>query len=333
MAPQALTQVLRPLADLFPADQFPQVMVGLRPSDDAAVYRVSPDQALVVTVDFFTPIVDDPYAYGAIAAANALSDVYAMGAKPVLALNVSCLSGCLPPEAVTSILRGGADKVREAGAALVGGHSIDDKEPKYGLVALGFVHPEHIWTKTAARPGDVLILTKPLGVGVITTAAKRDLAAAEHLYAAIESMLRLNAAAVEPLQHAGVSAATDVTGFALVGSAVEIAERSHCSFRLLANRIPLLPGAATHAAAGVLPGGTRRNRAAFDSQTRIAPDVPSELVSIFFTPETSGGLLACVRADKQRDVLAALAKAGVPASVIGEVVDAQGSPTVEILAG
>ncbi len=333
MAPEALTQVLRPLSDLFPAAEFPQVMVGLRPSDDAAVYRIAEDRALILTVDYFTPIVDDPYAYGAIAAANSLSDVYAMGGKPAIALNVSCLSGCIPPETVTAILRGGADKVREAGAALVGGHSIDDKEPKYGLVALGFVHPDQVWTKTNARPGDVLILTKPLGVGVITTAAKRDLAEPQHVQHAIESMLHLNADAVDPLQRGGVRAATDVTGFALIGSAAEIAERSDCSLRLFPERLPILPGARKYAADGVLPGGAKRNRSAFGPLVRGEDRVAAELVSVMYTPETSGGLLACVPASERADALKGLREIGVPAVVVGEVIPAQGSPAVELIAG
>ena len=206
------------MSELFPAERFPDLLVGLAPvCDDAAVYRISDELALIATLDFFTPIVDDPYQYGAIAATNAISDVYAMGGKFLLALNICCLSGCLPLEVVSEILRGGADKVAEAGGAIAGGHSVDDVEPKYGMIALGVVHPRRIWTKAGARPGDALVLTKPLGVGIITTAAKADQARPEHLDAAIASMTRLNRWAAELLADMSVHACTDVTGFALLG--------------------------------------------------------------------------------------------------------------------
>lgn len=331
MGPEALTQVLRPLQDLFPADRFPQVLVGLRPSDDAAVYQLTPDLALVATLDFFTPVVDDPYTFGAIAAANALSDVYAMGAKPALALNISCLSGALEPGAVTEIFRGGADKVLESGAVLVGGHSVDDKEPKYGLVAIGFIRPDRVWTKTAARPGDRLVLTKPIGVGVVTTALKRDLADPAHVEAATQSMLRLNVQPLAPFHDAGVRACTDVTGFAVAGSAVEIAERSKCRIRLDAARIPTLPGALAYAAQNILPGGTKRNRAAFEPRVTFTSRPADDLLAVLFTPETSGGLLACVPAGGVSAVLRGLKDVGVDAAEIGSVEPAVGAPGVEVV--
>ncbi len=216
--------MLRPLASLFHSADYPDLLIGLGKADDAAVYRLSDDLALVATVDFFTPIVDDPAAYGAIAAANSLSDIYAMGGRPIFALNVAAFPADLSEDTMAAILRGGAEKVREAGAAIAGGHTIQDKEPKYGLVVLGLVDPRRLLTKGGARPGDVLVLTKPLGAGVITTALKRDLATAEQVAAATANMLRLNRAASEAALAAGVVAATDITGFGFLGHASEMLE-------------------------------------------------------------------------------------------------------------
>jgi len=335
MAPDALAQVLRPLQQMFPAERFPQLLVGLVPDDDAAVYRISDELALVATLDFFTPIVDDPYQYGAIAAANALSDIYAMGAQFALALNICCLAKCLPTDVISQILRGGADKVLEAGGVLVGGHSVDDKEPKYGLVAIGFAHPQRIFTTTAARPGDVLVLTKPLGVGIVTTAAKADQARPEHVDASIESMLKLNRAAAELLQGAGVRACTDVTGFALLGHASEFAERSGVRFRFRAPRIPFLPGAREYAELWLFPGGTARNKSAFAKHVRLDPGIggsggiDEELEQLLYTPETSGGLLAAVAAARLDALRASFEQAGEPLWIIGEVLAGHG---VEVVA-
>lgn len=324
--------MLRQLESVFPAGAYPQVLIGLRPPDDAAVYRLSADRALVATLDFFTPIVDDPYTFGAIAAANALSDVYAMGAAPFMALNISCLSGAVPPEVVGAVLAGGAAKIAEAGAVVVGGHSVDDKEPKYGLVVLGFAHPDRLWTKAAARAGDVLVLSKPLGVGVITTALKRDVVEAAHLDAAVASMLRLHAPLVPILHDAAITCATDITGFALLGHASEVAERSNVALRLRGGDIPLLPGAIEYAERGVLPGGAKRNQAAYGPRVAIADGVPAALASVLFTPETSGGLLAGVRPERVSALRAACASVGQPLWVIGEVVDHTGGPLIEVSA-
>lgn len=321
MAPDALAQVLRPLADMFPQQRFPQLLVGLGDAaDDAAVYQVSDELALVATLDFFTPIVDDPYSYGAIAATNALSDVYAMGGRFVLALNICCLSNCLPLEIISEILRGGADKVAEAGGALVGGHSVDDKEPKFGLVALGFVHPRRIWTKAAAQPGDVLALTKPLGVGLITTVLKADEARPEHVNAAVASMLRLNRAAAELLQDVGdIRACTDVTGFALLGHACEMGEKSGVTLSFEARRLPFLPGAQDYADMWLFPAGTARNRQAFEPRVRVDPTVPEELAQLLYTPETSGGLLIAIPPTKLETVQARFAAVQEPLWIVGEV--------------
>jgi selenide,water dikinase len=321
MAPEALAQVLRPLADLFPAECFPQLQVGLGTlSDDAAVYRVRDDLALIATVDFFTPIVDDPYTFGAIAAANALSDVYAMNGQPALALNIACLSECLPPEVIAEVLRGGAEKVLEAGAVLAGGHSVDDREPKYGLVALGFAHPDQVWTKSGAQVGDVLVLTKPLGVGMITTVAKADEAEEAHVEAAVASMLQLNRAAAELLRQRTVHACTDVTGFALLGHASEMAEKSGVQLQFRAGALPLLPGVAEYAETWMFPAGTGRNRACFGPKVEFAADVSEEMQHLLLTPETSGGLLAALPAGEVAAARQAFAAAGAGFWEVGTVV-------------
>ena len=326
-----LAQVLRPLEQLFKPEQFPQVLVGLGElRDDAAVYQVTDDLALIATVDFFTPIVDDPYEYGAIAAANALSDVYAMGGEVAFALNVSCLSDCLPPEIVAEILRGGAEKVAEAGGTLVGGHSIDDREPKYGLVAIGFVHPRRVWTKSGARVGDLLVLTKPLGVGMITTAFKGDQASPEHLEAAVAAMLKLNNTATRLLGEVDVSACTDVTGFALLGHACEMAVRSGICLRFHAQRIGLVPGAREYADMWLFPAGTGHNRQAFDRQVHCTAGVAEETLHLLFTPETSGGLLAAIPPGQVDGLQAAFHSVGEPLWIIGEVVPREGDHLVEL---
>ncbi len=307
---------------MFPAEQYPELLVGLGARrDDAAVYRVSDSRALIATLDFFPPIVDDPHIYGACAAANAMSDVYAMGGQVALALNVSCLSECLPAEIIGEILRGGAEKVAEAGGVVVGGHSVDDKEPKYGLVVIGFVEPEKVWTKGGARPGDVLVLTKPLGVGMITTVLKADEADPAHVDGAVTSMLRLNKRAVELLRAFDVHACTDVTGFALLGHACEMAERGEVRLRIRASAAPLLPGAREYAEMWLFPAGTGNNRVGFGEQIR-SRGVDEELEQLLLTPETSGGLLAAVSAEQVEAVKAAFSDAGHDLWVVGEVLPA-----------
>src|SRR6185295_16944401 len=243
MGPGALAQVLRSLT----LPSHPNLLIGLEVSDDAAVYRIADDLALVQTVDFFPPIVDDPYTFGAIAAANALSDVYAMGGRPILALAIAGFPEDLPAATISAILQGGADKVAEAGAVVAGGHTVVDKEPKYGLCVTGLVHPDRVTAKAHARPGDVLLLTKPLGTGVITTAHKRGEAADEHLRAAVASMLRLNRRAAEIAAGANPHGATDITGFGLLGHAGELARNSGVGIEIAIERVPLLHGALDYA--------------------------------------------------------------------------------------
>src|SRR5262245_57067257 len=256
MGPAALAQVLRSLT----LSSSPNVLVGLGVPDDAAVYRIADDLALVQTVDFFPPIVDDPYTFGAIAAANALSDIYAMGGRPILALAIAGFPEDLPAAVIGAILQGGADKVAEAGAVIAGGHTVIDKEPKYGLCVTGLVHPDRITAKAHARPGDALLLTKPLGTGVITTAHKRGVVAEDHLQAAIASMLRLNRHAAELAAAAAPHSATDITGYGLLGHAAELARNSGVGLAIDVERVPLLPGALDYARQGIVPGGLTRNR-------------------------------------------------------------------------
>ena len=329
MAPDALAQVLRPLEAVFSAMQSPRLLVGLGPlSDDAAVYKINDESALIATLDFITPIVDDPYLYGAIAAANAMSDVYAMGGQMALALNIACLPESLPREVSGEILRGGAEKVREAGAILVGGHSVDDREPKYGLVAIGFVHPDQVLTKAGACPGDVLVLTKPLGVGIITTVLKAAEAAPAHVAAALTSMLNLNKVSSELLRYGQVRAATDVTGFALIGHACEMAAKSGVRLRFDANRIPFLPGAHGYAEQWLFPAGTHRNAQYYGDRVCFDATIADELRHLLYTPETSGGLLAAVPPRGHATLAAAFQAAGQPLWTVGEVLAGTG-PLVE----
>jgi selenide,water dikinase len=322
MAPEALAHVLRPLTELFNNDEYPDLLVGLGKADDAAVYRLNEREALVVTLDFFTPIVDDPYTYGAIAAANAMADVYAMGGRVLLALNVAAFPGDLPYDMISDVLRGGADKVHEAGAVIAGGHTIQDKEPKYGLVVVGMVDPNRLLTKGGARPGDRLVLTKPLGTGVITTAFMRNLTVDEQMEAATRSMLQLNRAASEAALAADVQAATDVTGFGLLGHAVEMLRdqtSNTVGFRFHFPSLPWLPGAQKFGDDWVYPGGAHNNRQHFQPHVRFAEEIPEAQQVLCFAPETSGGLLMAVRPERVDQIIDQLEQAWV----VGEVVLSQ----------
>ncbi|MEZ4502815.1 MAG: selenide, water dikinase SelD [Dehalococcoidia bacterium] len=316
---ESLAFVLEHLGRLGGAAAPDELLVGLQQPDDAAVYRLADDRALVVTLDFFAPIVDDPYAYGAISAANALSDVYAMGADVALALNISAFPVDLAPEVVGEILRGGADKVAEAGGFIVGGHTIIDAEPKYGLCAIGFVHPDRVLTKGGATAGDALYLTKPLGTGLIATAAKFEEASPDHVDAAIESMSRLNRAPASIAREAGVDAMTDVTGFGILGHAFEVATASGVEVCLSASALPLLPGAEEYAYRGIISGGELRNREHLVEGVRCAPDVTEDMEHILFDPQTSGGLLLSVPPAHIEALEAGFAHADLPLWRIGEV--------------
>ena len=285
--------VLAQLLEGIRVHQDPNLLVGFDKSDDASVYRVSDDLALVQTVDFFPPIADDPYLFGQIAATNALSDVYAMGGEPKLCLNIMAVPAGLPGEAVHQMLRGGYDKVYEAGALITGGHSILDEEPKYGLAVTGFVHPDRVLTNSGAKPGDVLVLTKPLGVGVLTTAAKADMASREGLALAHRLMTTLNKAARDVMVNYRVHACTDVTGFGLLGHTCEMAQGSGVAVELHVDGIDLIGEALDLARMGILPEGMYRNRA-FAEESVDAGEVELCKQDLLYDPQTAGGLLMAV---------------------------------------
>lgn len=296
--------------------------MGVETSDDAAIYRITDDIAMIQTVDFFTPIVDDPFLFGQIAAANSLSDIYAMGGTPKLALNIVGFPNCLDPGILGEILAGGASKVKEAGAVLAGGHSVQDEEPKYGLCVTGFVHPEKIWRNYGAEPGDVLILTKPLGNGIINTAAKAELATPESILAAQEAMTQLNSKAKAILERYPVHACTDVTGFGLVGHGIEMAEASQVTFMIKANEMQYLPGALDYARLGLIPAGAYKNRKYFGEKADVS-GCKEAYADVLFDPQTSGGLLASVAKESAFQIMEEFAREGVGGfvSVIGYVTE------------
>lgn len=311
--------MLRPLTGLFPIEDYPDLLVGLAAPDDAAVYRLAGGLAVVSTVDFFPPVVDDPYSFGAIAAVNAMSDIYAMGGEPLFAINLAAYPDNLALEVLTEILRGGAEKVREAGAVIAGGHTVTDKEPKYGLAVTGTVDPEHIIAKGGARPGDVLILTKPLGTGVVTTAHKRGIATDADIAAAIASMTRLNREASRLARAHGVHAMTDITGFGLVGHAHEMAHLSDAAMHIDYAALDWLPGTLHHANDYVFPGGMERNQAFYSQWARYDGEFADYELALLNNPETSGGLLMAVASESADALLANLLSAGDAARRIGTV--------------
>jgi len=274
-----------------PAVPNENVLVGFETSDDAGVYKLTPECALVQTVDFFTPIVDDPFTFGAIAAANALSDVYAMGGRPLSALALVAYPPKGDLDDLAEIMRGGAAKMSEAGCAVIGGHSVADAEIKFGYAVTGVVHPDRVLTNTGARPGDLLVFTKRIGTGVISTALKRGIAAPEHVEASIASMLELNRAAWEVMTKFGVHACTDVSGFGLIGHAREMAAGSGVTLALEADRVRFLPGAVEYARQGAIPGGLKNNREYLCCAVELKRELPEEIEMLLYDPQTSGGLL------------------------------------------
>ena len=305
-----------------PSGTDPKLLIGLGAPDDAAVYQLSEDIALVASIDFFTPLVDDAEDFGAIAAANALSDLYAMRATPLFALSVLAIpAGTLPEEVVGGILRGASDVCSEAGISIAGGHSIDDKEPKFGLTVFGSANPDRLWRKSGARVGDSLVLGKGIGTGVITTGLKRDVAPPDAVEAATRSMRQLNRDAMKVLETYDVHAATDVSGFGLLGHLGELCRASEVGARVYASAPELLPHAFDLAAAGVFPGGTERNRAAIEKETAWMGDVDEVLRVLLCDAQTSGGLLAAVPSDSAEALVADLRAAGYAASEIGEVIE------------
>ena len=292
--------------------------------DDAAVWQIAEDRAIVLTTDFFTPVVDDPYSYGAIAAANSLSDIYAMGGRPFLALNIAALPPDLPVEVSAEIIRGGAEKANEAGVVIAGGHTVQDKEPKYGLVALGFVDPRKMLTKSGARPGDRLILTKPLSFGVVTTALKQQKADPQDVAEVIEWMSRLNAKAAELAVEFELKAGTDITGYSLMGHGLEVANSSGVGFRLAFEKLPILDCARRYAAMGTFPGGAADNRLYYSGSVRLPEHLEESLEMLLYDPQTSGGLLLAVPSAKVDDFMRRASEQAQPAWEIGEVVEGEG---------
>lgn len=290
-----MAQVLRPLTEILKTQQDDNLLVGLGKADDAAVYKVSDEQAIISTTDFFTPVVDDPYDYGAIAAANAMSDVYAMGGEVLFALNIAGFPPKLPVAVISEILRGGLEQVLKADAVIAGGHTVQDEEPKYGLVVTGRVHPERIFIKGGAKPGDVLVLTKPLGTGTISTALKRDVADPTHVADMVRSMKQLNRAASQAAQAAGgIRSVTDITGFGLLGHAFEMAQASEMQFVFNIKQMPFLAGAETYAAEFIFPGGASNNRLYFEHAVQFDPAVGEDKQMLLWDPQTSGGLLLAI---------------------------------------
>jgi selenide,water dikinase len=316
--------VLRPVRDTFTGQDFPDLLVGLADPDDAAVWRIDDTRALVVTTDFFTPVVDDPYDYGSIAAANSISDVYAMGAEPFLALNIAGIPEKFPPEIGMEIMRGGAEKAREAGLILAGGHTIQDDEPKYGLIVLGFVHPDKLMTKRSARVGDRLVLTKPLGFGVTTTALKQQKAAPEDVAEVVGWMKQLSDKAARLGREFGVRAATDVTGFSLLGHGMEMADASGVGFRIYFDRVPFVSCAQKYAREWTFPGGASDNRLYYGERVSFSESIEEHDQMLLFDPQTSGGLLLCVPEQAHAEFMAGAESLGQPVWEIGEVVAGDG---------
>jgi selenide,water dikinase len=313
-AKYAAARLERLLSGLVPAEA-EDLLVGLDPSDDAAVYRLDDDRALVFTVDFFPPLVDDPYDFGAIAATNALNDVFAMGGSPLLALSVTAFPEELPTEVLGQVLAGADAAVRASGAILAGGHTIRDAEPKYGLAVVGTVHPGGVWVKSGARPGDALFLTKPLGTGIVLQAQRDGRAPPGALEAAVASMRTSSRAAADALRPYGPHGVTDVTGFGLLGHAHELAVRSGVRLELDAGSLPALPGALELAAEGVRTGGDRRNRDYAGPHVTSAAEPALEALA--YDPQTAGGLLLSLPAAKSAVLIAAFASAGLPLWRIG----------------
>jgi len=289
IGPETLAQVLSKL----PKFHNDKLIVGLETSDDACVYKINEELAMIQTVDFFTPVVDDPYIFGQIAAANSLSDIYAMGGEPVLALNIIGFPNCLSPDVMAEILKGGASKVIEAGATLAGGHSIEDDEPKYGLCVTGFIHPDKIFKNYGAKVGDVLILTKPIGTGIINTAIKAGMASKEIENEAVKIMITLNKKSKQVFEKYPISSCTDITGFGLIGHSIEMAENSNVTFEFEIKNIPLIKDVIEYAEMGLVPAGAYKNRKYFEGKSSF-DNIEEVFLDLLFDPQTSGGLLISV---------------------------------------
>lgn len=313
IGPGALSEILSKL----PKMEDENLIVGIETSDDAAVYKLNEEMAIIQTLDFFTPVVDDPYTFGQVAAANALSDVYAMGGKPTVALNIVGFPNCLSIDILGEILRGGADKVLEAGAVVVGGHSVEDDEPKYGLSVTGIVHPNKIMKNYGAKEGDVVILTKPIGTGILNTAIKADIASEDGYKESVKIMITLNKYAGEIMTKYNTHACTDVTGFGLMGHAYEMASASNLTLKMDKNLIPYAKEAKEYAEMGLVPGGSYKNREYLNGKYELV-DVEEWMVDILFDPQTSGGLLIAATAEEADKMLVELNELSLKSVIIGE---------------
>ncbi len=320
IGPGTLAGILESL----PKFQDENLLVGIETSDDGAIYKVSDEVALIQTLDFFTPVVDDPYTFGQVAAANALSDIYAMGGEPKVALNIVAWPNCVNPKFLGEILRGGADKVMEAGAVLAGGHSIQDDEPKYGLSVTGFVHPDQVFKNCGAIPGDVLILTKPLGTGIVNTAVKAEMASPEAQQEVIRVMTTLNKKAKQIIEKYEIHSCTDVTGFGLAGHSIEMAEGSGVTFDIEMGRLPIQQAAIEYAQMGLIPAGAYRNRNFTEEKIEMG-NVEEHLLDIFFDPQTSGGLLVSAAPDVAEKIIAEMEQSDMATAfgIIGTVTEKQ----------
>lgn len=327
MGPETLTQVLCQL----PKFEDKNLIVGLDTSDDAAVYQIDEERGIVLTLDFFTPVVDDPYLFGQIAAANSLSDVYAMGGKPVTALNIACFPNCLPLEVLQEIIRGGADKVKEAGAIVAGGHTVEDEEPKFGLSVMGVVDLDKITANSMAKPGDLLILTKPLGLGIINTAVKAEIAPNLAAKKAADTMAYLNKDAAEAAGQVGIHACTDITGFGLLGHALEMAEGSQLTLELWPDLVPVIKESIELAKMGIIPGGAYRNREHLENKVLFINKLSQHMEDILFDPQTSGGLLMSVAPEKAERLLSLLRENNKTESAIVGKVKTLGAYPIEVL--
>lgn len=307
-----------------------KLLRGIEGSEDAAVYQLTNEIALVQTVDFFTPIVDDPYLFGQIAAANALSDIYAMGAEPITALNIVTFNLDLGLDVLSEIIRGGSDKVEEAGALIVGGHTVEDNEPKYGLAVTGLVHPKKFFSNSSAQAGDKLILTKPLGMGILVTALKGKMVTEEDIKEAIDSARTLNREASLAMREAGANSATDITGFGLLGHLAEMMKGSQKSAKVFAKDIPIFKRSLEFAGLGMVPAGARSNRNFLGDMVSFRPEISADMADILFDPETSGGLLISIAPDRTELLMGELTKRGVSGWVVGEVFD-DGKPKIEVV--
>lgn len=294
-----MAQVLRHL----PKFEDKSVIVGLDGSDDAGVYKINDEEAVILTMDFFTLVVDEPYEFGQVAAANALSDIYAMGGRPVTALNVVCFPECLPIDILIDILKGGGDKVKEAGAVIIGGHTVEDDEPKYGLSVMGRVHPDKVITNGGARPGDALILTKPLGLGIINTGIKAGLVEEDTIKRVVEIMSYLNKDACDAMLKMGVKGCTDITGFGLLGHGMEMAKASGVTLEIKSDSLPIIKESVDLAKMGIIPAGAYKNKEFVEEQVRFKNAINKEIEDILYDPQTSGGLLIAVEEKSSKKLL------------------------------